>query len=206
MNTKILDLSGSWQVRLKAMDSGVTDVRLPGSLDENGVGHPDTGDNLWHAGEHQDNADTCDGAGGPGDDHEGNRPSAIATRLTRRFVYEGEAVFFRYLDEELPRGKRLFLEVERSRVLTLNIDGRQIPALRGSLSTPWVFEVTDTLTKGSLISFTCDNSYRGLPREDIVYSSAATDETATDDAASEEQAANSNKMTMYRIRPFIKTL
>jgi hypothetical protein len=28
----------------------------------------------------------------------------------------------------------------------------------------------------------------------------------TDDAASEEQAANSNKMTMYRIRPFIKTL
>jgi hypothetical protein len=27
----------------------------------------------------------------------------------------------------------------------------------------------------------------------------------TDDA-SEEQAANSNKMTMYRIRPFIKTL
>ncbi len=103
----------------------------------------------------------------------------IATRLTRVCTYEGPAACIRTWDLPVPEG-RLFIEVERSRALSLAIDGTAVaPQDPQTISTPTVFEVTGLLKEGSEIRLTCDNSYPGMPHDNIVYSSAATDETQT---------------------------
>lgn len=56
-----MDLSGLWEVRLG--DGAPATVHLPGTLEENGLGEPET--------------------------------PALESRLTRRFRWEGEAVFSR---------------------------------------------------------------------------------------------------------------
>lgn len=160
---EFIDLSGLWQCDIPGQRAT---VRLPGTLDENGVGHPDAGTNQWHP------------------DESGNAvlqsAGVIATRLTRRFTYEGPAAFSRALCWTPPQGKRVFLECERSRCLSLRVNGAPVPPfVEPSLSTPHVFEVTGLLTGDDLLTLVCDNSYPGWPREDIVYSSAATDETQT---------------------------
>ncbi len=143
----------------------------------------------------------------------------ISTRLTRRFSYEGEAAFISVLDMELPARKRVFLEAERSRSLRLFVDGEEIPALRGTLSTPYLFEATALLRKGSEIRLVSDNSYKGLPREDIVNSSAATDETQTnwngilgffrlriEEAAFIESLQVANTVAILRINSLVRGL
>ena len=103
----------------------------------------------------------------------------LSTRLTRVCTYEGPAAFSRIFDAEVPEG-RLFLEVERARKLSLEIDGTPVaPVNPVTLSSASVFEVTGVLKKGSRITFISDNSYPGWPHDNIVYSSAATDETQT---------------------------
>ena len=149
---------------------------LPGTLDENKIGHKDTGSNQWHP----------DAALGSEDKifHSGE----IATRFTRRFTYEGEARLSRQINKEIGRviagemaaGKRIFLEVERARVLRLLVDGREVPDfIEPSISTKHIFEVTGFIKEDSELTLLSDNSYPGLPRDAIVYSSAATDETQT---------------------------
>ncbi|HPU17584.1 MAG TPA: hypothetical protein PLZ27_02820, partial [Bacillota bacterium] len=154
----IVNLGGVWTVSIP----GHSDVaiRLPGTLDEAGIGEPE--------------------------------PGGISTsRLTRRFSYEGKAVFSRTVKADVLRrltdgGKRVFLDIERSRKLTLNIGGDDVtPYIEGTLSTPYTFEITDAANKAAasgddlLLSLCCDNSYTGWPREPILASSAATDETQT---------------------------
>ena len=103
----------------------------------------------------------------------------IATRLTRICTYEGPAVCTRIWDQQVPEG-RLFIEVERTRALSLTIDGTPVEPLHPqTISTPAVFEVTGLLDEGSVIALTCDNSYPNMPHDNIVFSSAATDETQT---------------------------
>ncbi len=103
----------------------------------------------------------------------------LATRLTRVCTYEGPAVFSRTFSDAVPEG-RLFLEVERARQLSLRIDGEAVLPLHPvTLSSASVFEVTGRLRTGSVIELTSDNSYPGWPHDNIVYSSAATDETQT---------------------------
>ena len=76
---------------------------------------------------------------------------------------------------------RVFVTAERSRELTLTLNGNIIePWNPGTLSTPYTFEVTGHLQPGdNHFALCCDNSYPRWPREEIVYSSAATDETQT---------------------------
>ena len=141
----LYDLSGQWTVTLS--DGSTYPAHVPGTLDENRIGHADA--------------------------------SGISTRLTRICTYEGPAIFTRTWDRPVPEG-RLFLEVERSRALALTIDGTPVVPLHPqTISTPTIFEVTGLLREGSEIALTCDNSYPNMPHDNIVYSSAATDETQT---------------------------
>ena len=159
-----INLSGTWQCEIPGMEKP---IRIPGTLDESGIGYPDAGGKKWHP------------------DTDTNRKlyqvdQGIRTRLTRVATYEGPARLTRTLTWEVPTGKRLFLEVERSRHLSLWINGSSVPAhTEGSVSTPWVFEVTGRMTGQDTIACVADNSYPGWPHDAIVFSSAATDETQT---------------------------
>ena len=159
-----IDLSGVWQCAIPGMTKPIT---IPGTLDESGIGHRDVGGKKWHPDTDTSRAiyQTEDG---------------IRTRLTRVVTYEGPAEITRRLDWTVPEGKRLFLEVERSRHLSLRLNGREVPpALERSVSTPGVFEVTGFMIGHDEITFIADNSYPGWPHDAIVFSSAATDETQT---------------------------
>lgn len=161
----VIDLSGLWQCEIPGQKKA---VRLPGTLDENGVGHPDRVNRPWH----------------PDIDAQ-NRPDlfagdVITNRFTRRFTYEGPAAFTRVVETRFPENERVFLDVERSRHLTLRLNGREIPALiSGTVSTPYTFELTGLLTGRDEITLICDNTYPGWPAADITCASAATDETQT---------------------------
>lgn len=197
---RFYDLSGIWQADIG--DGRRYPIRLPGTLDESGIGYPDSGGSQVHPDEMLGNqeqdgkgegvaegggADMSDGerkAGGdmPGGDRKsGCGPDApIATRFTRKHTYEGAARLTRSLTFQAPPGKRVFLEAERARCLRLLIDGREIPVFgEATLCTPYVFEVTGMLDGTHDVTLVSDNSYPGLPHDAIVYSSAATDETQT---------------------------
>ncbi|MCR4902056.1 MAG: hypothetical protein K6A23_04295 [Butyrivibrio sp.] len=160
-----IDLGGKWNVELEDGTGGK--MLLPGTLDESGIGHADsyTG-KLYQDENYVENGSL-------------SKAEKIATRFTRKVTYEGEAYLSKVFMGEIPKGKRIFLEAERARVLRLFIDEKEVEALRGSLSTPYCFEVTGLLKKGSVIRIISDNSYKELPHDNIVYSSAATDETQT---------------------------
>lgn len=161
------DLSGLWQADIG--DGKVYPMQLPGTLDENRIGHKDLGQNQWHP-------DAALGNAEEGFDE--NAP--IATRFTRKYTFEGEARLTRRISFTPEEGKRVFLEAERARCLRLLVDGKEVPHFsEGSLSTPHVFEVTGLLNGDNEITLLSDNSYPGLPHDAIVYSSAATDETQT---------------------------
>lgn len=169
-----ISLHGIWSARIG--DGKSYPMRLPGTLDENRIGHGDTNDKPWHPDITLGNADEAFNTG------------VIATRFTRHYTYEGEAQFTRVMDAglwnsikaEAAGGKRIFLEAERARVLRLFVDGEEVPDfLEPSISTAHVFEVTGRLAENSEITLLSDNSYPGLPHDAIVYSSAATDETQT---------------------------
>ena len=169
-----ISLQGIWEADIG--DGEKYSMYLPGTLDENRIGHRDTGANTWHP-------DTSLGNSGSAFHSE-----QIATRFTRRYTYEGEARLTRRMEPglwgalaaEIAEGKRIFLEAERARVLRLFVDGKKIPDfVEPSLSTGRVFEVTGLLGEDSQFTLLSDNSYPGLPHDAIVYSSAATDETQT---------------------------
>lgn len=158
-------LSGKWNCMLS--DGGEYDAILPGTLDTNEIGYEDSIKGKLHQDENYVENKALSAA------------QVIATRLTRNHTYEGKAVFSKVCDKEFSEDKRVFLKAERARVLGFKIDGVDVPAISGTLSTPYVFEVTSLLKKGSVIELISDNSYEGLPHDNIIYSSAATDETQT---------------------------
>ena len=76
--------------------------------------------------------------------------------------------------------ERLFVRVERARALRLFVDGAESCIFRqGTLSTPYIFELTGVTPGEHEFTFLSDNSYPGMPKTAICYSSAATDETQT---------------------------
>lgn len=159
-----IDLSGIWQCAIPGMEKP---IRIPGTLDESGIGFPDVGGKKWHP-----DTDTSRALY--------QVDQGIQTRLTRVVSYEGPARISRTLEWNVPDHKRLFLEVERSRHLRLRLNGKEVsPVTEGSVSTPWVFEVTGRMTGRDAIEWIADNSYPGWPHDAIVFSSAATDETQT---------------------------
>lgn len=160
-------LNGKWHVVLEDGTTGQMD--LPGTLDENGIGHRDVGANQWHPDAVLGNA-----AG------EIDKDAPIATRFTRRHTYEGEARISRKITVPDYRTDRLFVLAERARALRLLVDGEACAVFRqGTLSTPYIFELTGAAPGEHEFTFLSDNSYPGMPKAAICYSSAATDETQT---------------------------
>ena len=172
---RTIDLSGLWDVTWK--DGCVNTVHLPGTLDENGIGSQDDNSKQWKSeeeGEKDKRSNTLL-----------HQTELISTRLTRAYTYEGVAVYAKILplSEEF-KGRRIFLEAERTRKLSLRINGQEIEAYcQGTVSTPYTYEITKELSESkeeqARIELLCDNSYQGWPHDAIVYSSAATDETQT---------------------------
>ena len=160
-------LDGSWHVELEDGTTGQMD--LPGTLDENGIGHRDVGANQWHPDAALGNAA-----------EEVDKDAPIATRFTRRHTYEGEARISRKVTVPDYGTDRLFVLAERARVLRLAVDGEECEVFRqGTLSTPYIFELTGVTPGEHEVTFFSDNSYPGMPKDAICYSSAATDETQT---------------------------
>lgn len=160
-------LNGKWHVVLEDGTTGQMD--LPGTLDENGIGHRDVGANQWHPDAVLGNA-----AG------EIDKDAPIATRFTRRHTYEGEARISRKITVPDYGTDRLFVLAERARALRLLVDGEACSVFRqGTLSTPYIFELTGTAPGEHEFTFLSDNSYPGMPKVAICNSSAATDETQT---------------------------
>lgn len=153
-------LEGLWEAKLT--DGSVHAMHLPGTLDENRIGQRDTGANQWKWSEEE------------------GMSGRIATRFTRKYVYEGPTWISRRVSFAKRPGTRVFLEAERARCLRLLVNGQEAaPGERQTISTPHVFEVTNLLSGDDAITLVSDNSYPGLPHDDIVSSSAATDETQT---------------------------
>ena len=160
-------LNGKWHVVLEDGTTGQMD--LPGTLDENGIGHRDVGANQWHPDAVLGNA-----AG------EIDKDAPIATRFTRWHTYEGEARISRKITVPDYGTDRLFVLAERARALRLLVDGEACAVFRqGTLSTPYIFELTGAAPGEHEFTFLSDNSYPGMPKAAICYSSAATDETQT---------------------------
>ena len=160
-------LNGKCHVVLEDGTTGQMD--LPGTLDENGIGHRDVGANQWHPDAVLGNA-----AG------EIDKDAPIATRFTRRHTYEGEARISRKITVPDYGTDRLFVLAERARALRLLVDGEACAVFRqGTLSTPYIFELTGAAPGEHEFTFLSDNSYPGMPKAAICYSSAATDETQT---------------------------
>jgi len=107
----------------------------------------------------------------------------LESRFTRLYTYEGLVRFKKKIDvAEFRKGNsRVFLEIERARALQLIVGKHHIPAIiRGTLSTPYVFELTNHLEQDEIeIELISDNSYPLWPKKAITHSSAATDETQT---------------------------
>ncbi len=159
-----IDLSGLWTCDLPGWHG---EIRLPGTLDEGGVGLPDDPGKQWKVEEVR-----RIGFWQPGD--------PIVTRLTRKHTFEGAAALSRRVVWSVPAGQRVFADVERARRLRLRVNGREAALCRpANLSTPYTFEVTELVTGQDEFQFLSDNSYPGWPREAIVYASAASDETQT---------------------------
>ena len=180
---RFYDLSGLWEADIG--DGRIYPMRLPGTLDENCIGHKDICGKAVHpdetlGGREKESAPE-DGGAEASDSARLECPDApIATRFTRKYTYEGAARFTRSFTFGAPAGKRVFLEVERARCLRLLVDDREVPAFgEATLCTPHVFEVTGLPDGTHKVTLVSDNSYPGLPHDAIVYSSAATDETQT---------------------------
>ena len=160
-------LDGRWHVVLT--DGTAAQMHLPGTLDESGIGHRDVGANQWHPDAALGNAEG-----------EVDKDAPIATRFTRRHTYEGEARISRKVTVPDYGNDRLFVLAERARALRLTVDGGECEVFRqGALSTPYIFELTGVTPGEHELTFFSDNSYPGMPKDAICYSSAATDETQT---------------------------
>lgn len=169
-----ISLHGIWRADIG--DGKEYFINLPGTLDENQIGHEDAVAGRLHP----------DAVLGNGDQLFSTEK--IATRFTRKYTYEGEVRLTRRIDAELWKniageiaaGKRIFLEAERARVLRLMVDGKEAADfVEPTISTKHIFEVTGLLGEEGELRLLSDNSYPGLPHDAIVYSSAATDETQT---------------------------
>ena len=104
-----IDLSGIWQCKIPGQ---CAPLRLPGTLDESGIGFPDDPSRQWKADEVRRIGFYRDG-------------DPIVTRLTRKYTYEGCAKISRRLDWKAPADQRVFVDVERARHLRLLVNGRE---------------------------------------------------------------------------------
>lgn len=161
---ELMDLSGVWQCSIPGQQALLT---LPGTLDESGVGFADDPLHQWKVDEVKRIGFYRDG-------------DPIVTRLTRKHTFEGQAEISRTVEWAVPEGRRLFAECGRARHLRLLVNGKEAPLYRpANLASPYCFEITGMVTGRDAFTFLSDNSYPSWPRDAIVYSSCASDETQT---------------------------
>ena len=171
---RITSLSGVWT--LTAKNGRTSDMKIPGTLDESNIGYTDAGNAEGAMDTDRDFTEPEETASGEPEEEE----MPILTRFTRKYTYTGAVRISRMLNYQETPGKRLFLEVERARVLSLFIDGQEVPYYNlPSLSTPHIFEVTGLLDGNHMITFVSDNSYPGLPKEELMRSASANDDSQT---------------------------
>lgn len=183
-------LQGIWSVILS--DGTEYEMRVPGTFDDSNIGYADTA-------EMADDVDGKDTLSAILTDDDGNllRPSEafdaetfdiaeetekprILSRYTRRHRYEGSAKIVKTFTFEERPGRRLFLDIERGRQLRLFIDSEEVGHyMMPSLVTPHIFEVTGRLNGTHTLTFLTDNTFDGLPAEQILASSMASDDTQT---------------------------
>ena len=181
---KTASLAGVWTV--SADDGVIHNIKIPGTLDESNIGHrdklnPEKGlsDKLGPAASGLDRVFTDDelvfADAVPADPDEN-----IYSRFTRKYTYEGPVRIYRMLNCKETPGKRLFLDVERARHLSLFVDGEEImPYRAGTLLAVQSFEVTGRLQGSHILSFVSDNSFPGIPAEAVKRSNMASDDTQT---------------------------
>jgi len=189
-----VDISGTYKVTTD--DGMVYEAQLPGTLDENRIGHRDSCSSQWHPDaapvaepdtepDYEPAAATKNSTPNSAITCNGSANTVITSRFTRNYTFEGKAFFSRkFTGADLidldHQGRRIFLEIERARKLSVSLNGSDLlPFEDGTLSTPYIFEVTGLIRDENELVFNSDNSYEGWPREAILYSSAATDETQT---------------------------
>ena len=157
---------------LTARNGKTSDMKIPGTLDESNIGYTDSGyieGDMDVTREFQEDLEDAE-----------EEETVILTRFTRKYTYTGPVRISRMLNYQETPGKRLFLEVERARVLSLYIDGQEVPYYNvPSLVTPHIFEVTGLLNGNHMVTFVSDNSYPGLPKEEIFRSAMANDDSQT---------------------------
>lgn len=177
------DLAGIWQV---TFDEGtVRDVRIPGTLDESGVGYEGalTGDSGTPESDSDDLRDLLRQEGLLFEDEEEQtemQEDAGPSRCTRKYTYEGPIRISRTVKWTERPEHRVFLEVERARFLRLFVDETEVPYFSTpTLITPHVFELTGLIHGEHLLTIVSDNSYRGMPREGILASNMASEDTQT---------------------------
>ena len=182
----VINLAGAWAV--STGDGREFIMKLPGTLDENNIGHRDTLDpeaDLLKSSDTEPEKNPLDRLL----DEEGllfheetpeKEEHVIRTRYTRKYTYEGSVVITKTVTVKERPERRMFLEVERARSLELYIDGVPVPHFtEPTLATPHVFEVTGLMNGTHEVKLVSDNSYPGLPRESILSSNMASDDTAT---------------------------
>ena len=113
--SKIYPLGGVWQIL--ADDGILHTLRLPGTLEENNIGHPDYGtedvDKTVSGQAPEDAQERFLRSEGLLSEREGAMPAPtepILTRYTRKYVYEGAVRISRMLTFEEHLGKRYFFE------------------------------------------------------------------------------------------------
>ena len=181
---KTFSLAGVWTV---SAEDGVThNLKIPGTLDESNIGHrdkknPEHGlmETLGSAASMLDRVFTDEELVFE-DELESDPDENIYSRYTRKYTYEGPVQIYRMLSCRENPGKRLVLDIERARGLTLSIDGQEVTAHRTpTLLSEQCFEVTGLLDGSHILSLKSDNSYAGLPREAVLRSNMASDDTVT---------------------------
>ena len=162
-----VDLAGTWRCTIPGQSG---ELSLPGTLEEYGFGSPDDPHRQWHP----ENLEKLNAW------HEGD---PIVTRLTRSHVFTGKAIFRRRIiwnRNALSERTRVFLECERARELTIQVNGKQALSVAGrNLITPWCFDVTGLVCGDDEITIFSDNSYPTWPQTALTKSSACADETQT---------------------------
>ena len=178
------NLAGVWSVSTE--DQKVFNMRLPGTLDENNIGHRDSREPFKDPAVTEEQPSTV-----LVDDillqettfvteellQEGDQ--TILDRFRRNLTYQGKVRAYKMFTFEEKPGKRLFFEMERTRECTLLIDGEEINAFTApSLVSPQIFEVTGRLNGSHMITFVMDNACTEFPKE-VLESNMCSDKTQT---------------------------
>lgn len=179
---KIISLSGVYG--LSTENGALFDLRLPGTLDESSIGSPDEAPVQDRPSEEESAAEAAQAEEAFFEELELPEDAGEITvseeRFRRKYRHDGTVRIYRMITFNETQGKRLFLDVERARVLRLFIDDKEVRPFRTpTLLTPYTFEVTGLLQGSHMLAFLASNTYAGLPETGILNSNTASEDTQT---------------------------